>query len=316
MAVSAMHDLLTDAFLTAFVTGTLLAATPLLLAGLGEQIAEKAGVLNIGLEGMMLLGAYAGFVAAYDSGSIWLGFAAGGIAGMVPALLMALFCVRLGMNQIVIGIALTLGAEGITSLAHHAQFSRTYPRLPQVETLAIPLFDRLPMLGSSLFNSQPLVYVALGLVGFVAWLFRSTHVGLNLQAGGDKPTALGAAGVSVLATRSCAELAAGFLAGVGGAYLSTVGAGLFVPFMTNGAGFIAIVLAMLARGRPVGVLLGALLFSACLSLATALQVAGFNIPTDVVQMIPFAMVMIVLVLFARRAHLPAALGLPYQRGAR
>src|SRR5689334_8064765 len=91
-AARPMHDLLTDAFLTAFVTGTLLAATPLLLAGLGEQIAEKAGVLNIGLEGMMLLGAYAGFVAAYDSGSIWLGFAAGGIAGMVPALLMALFC--------------------------------------------------------------------------------------------------------------------------------------------------------------------------------------------------------------------------------
>jgi simple sugar transport system permease protein len=229
---------------------------------------------------------------------------------------MALFCVRLGMNQIVIGIALTLGAEGITSLAHHAQFSRTYPRLSQVETLAIPLLDRLPMFGASLFNSQPLVYLALALVGFVAWLFRSTHVGLNLQAAGDKPTALDAAGVSVVATRSWAELAAGFLAGVGGAYLSTVGAGLFVPFMTNGAGFIAIVLAMLARGRPVGVLLGALLFSACLSLATALQVAGFNIPTDVVQMIPFAMVMIVLVLFARRAHLPAALGLPYQRGAR
>ena len=311
-----MSDLLTDAFLTAFVTGTLLAGTPLLLAGLGEQIAEKAGVLNIGLEGMMLLGAYGGFVAAFYSGSIWLGFAAGGLCGMAWALLMALFCVRLGMNQIVIGIALTLGAEGITSLAHHVQFSRTYPRLPKVETLDIPLLSKLPVLGASLFSSQPLVYLALALVFAVAWLFRATHVGLNLQAAGDKPTALDAAGVSVVATRSWAVLATGALAGIGGAYLSTVGAGLFVPFMTNGAGFIAIVLAMLARGRPLWVLAGAMLFSACLSLATALQVAGFNIPTDVVQMIPFAMVMIVLVLFARRAHLPAALGLPYQRGAR
>jgi simple sugar transport system permease protein len=294
----------------------LLAGTPLLLAGLGEQIAEKAGVLNIGLEGMMLLGAYGGFVAAYYSGSIWLGFAAGGLCGMALALLMALFCVRLGMNQIVIGIALTLGAEGITSLAHHVQFSRTYPRLPQVETLAIPLLDRLPVFGSSLFNSQPLVYLALALVGFVAWLFRASHIGLNLQAAGDKPTALDAAGVSVVATRSWAELATGCLAGIGGAYLSTVGAGLFVPFMTNGAGFIAIVLAMLARGRPIWVLLGAALFGASLSMTTALQVAGINIPTDVVQMLPFAMVMLVLVIFARHSMLPPALGLPYVRGDR
>ena len=311
-----MSDLLTNAFLTAFVTGTITAGLPLLLAGLGEQISEKAGVLNIGLEGMMLVGAYGAFVAAFYSGSIWLGFAVGGLCGIVPALLMALCCVRLGMNQIVIGIALTLGAEGITSLAHHVQFSRSYPRLPKVATLEIPALSKLPVLGESLFNSQPLVYLALLLVGLLAWIFRASHVGLNLQAAGDKPSALDAAGVSVIATRSWAVVATGFLGGVGGAYLCTVGAGLFVPFMTNGAGFIAIVLAMLARGRPVWVLGGAMLFSGCLSVATALQVAGFNIPTDVVQMIPFAMVMIVLVLFARRAHLPAALGLPYQRGAR
>ena len=311
-----MGDLLTEAFLTAFVAGTITAGLPLLLAGLGEQISEKAGVLNIGLEGMMLLGAYGAFVAAFYSGSIWLGFLAGGLCGTALALLMALFCMRLGMNQIVIGIALTLGAEGITSLAHHVQFSRTYPRLPKVATLEIPFLAKLPVLSASLFDSQPLVYLSLVLVAVVVWIFRATHIGLNLQAAGDMPSALDAAGVSVAATRSLAVLVTGFLAGLGGAYLSTVGAGLFVPFMTNGYGFIAIVLAMLARGRPLWLLAGAMLFSGCLSLATALQVAGLNIPTDVVQMIPFAMVMIVLVLFARRAHLPAALGLPYQRGAR
>ena len=141
-----------------------------------------------------------------------------------------------------------------------------------------------------------------GRAGRSAWAGSSgaRYVGLNLEAAGDKPAALDAAGVDVVRTRTLAVLATGCLAGVGGAYLANVGAGLFVPFMTNGAGFIGIVLAMLARGRPIWVLLGAVLFGVCLSLTTALQVAGINIPTDVVQMLPFAAVMVMLVLFARR----------------
>ncbi|HTW27148.1 MAG TPA: ABC transporter permease, partial [Acetobacteraceae bacterium] len=135
-------------------------------------------------------------------------------------------------------------------------------------------------------------------------------------AAGDKPAALDAAGGNVLVTRSAAVLATGVLAGIGGAYMSEVGSGVFVPFMTNGAGFIGIVLAMLARGRPSWVLGGALLFGICLSLTTALQVAGIDIPTDVIEMLPFAAVMLALVVFGRRAGLPAALGLPYLRGAR
>jgi simple sugar transport system permease protein len=176
-----MDALLTQTFLTALLFGAVTAGVPLLLAGLGEQISEKSGVLNIGIEGMMLFGAYTGFVAAYYSNSFALGFLAGGL---------------------------------------------------------------------------------------------------------------------------------------GGAYMANVGAGLFVPFMTGGAGFIGIVLAMLARGRPIWVLLGAALFGCSLSMTTALQVAGVDIPTDVVQMLPFAMVMLVLVVFARHSVLPPALGLPYVRGDR
>ena len=289
---------------------------PLLLAGLGEQVSEKAGVLNIGIEGMMLFGAYAGFATAFGSGSLWLGFLAGAAAGLVLAMLMALFCVRLGLNQIVIGIALTLGADGITALLHHVQFSRTYPRLPRVETLDIPGLSEIPIVGPSLFARHPMVYIAVILVVALALLFRKTHVGLNLQAAGDKPDALDAAGISVTATRTWSVLFTGAMAGMGGAYMAMIGAGIFVPFMTGGAGFIAIVLAMLARGRPIWVLIGAFLFGASLSLTTALQVGGVNVPTDVVQMLPFLMVMIVLVIFARRASLPAALGLPYVRGQR
>src|SRR5688500_15509786 len=129
-----MEVLLNQAFLTTLLFGAVTAGVPLLLAGLGEQISEKAGVLNIGIEGMMLLGAYCGFLVAYNTGSIWLGFLGGAGGGLVLAAAMAFLCVRLGLNQIVIGIALTLGADGLTALLHHFQFSQTYPRLPAVET--------------------------------------------------------------------------------------------------------------------------------------------------------------------------------------
>jgi len=311
-----MSSLLTQAFATSLVLGAITAGVPLLLAGLGEQISEKAGVLNIGIEGMMLAGAYLGFLASFETGSTWLGSFAGAAGGCAVASLMVLFCVRLGLSQIVIGIALTIGAEGLTALLHHFEFSQTYPRLPGVATLAIPLLSQIPVVGLALFEQPPIVYLAVALVFVLDFLYRRTHLGLDLQAAGDKPVALDAAGVDVLRTRTFAVLSTGVLAGLGGAFLADVGAGIFIPFMTNGAGFISIVLAMLARGRPVWVLYGALLFGACLAMTTALQVAGIDIPTDVIQMLPFAAVMAVLVLSGRRASLPAALGIAYVRGER
>ncbi|TBW41338.1 ABC transporter permease [Siculibacillus lacustris] len=311
-----MSALFTEAFLTALILGAVTAGLPLMLAGLGEQISEKAGVLNIGLEGMMLIGAYGGFLVAYGSGSIWLGFLAGAVGGAAVAAVMAVLCVGLGLNQIVIGIALTLGAEGMTALQHHFQFAQSYPRLPAVPTLPIPGLSSLPVIGPALFDRPAIVYLAVAAVAVTSWVFRRTHLGLALQAAGDKPAALDAAGVGVVAIRSAAVLTAGALAGLGGAFMSEVGAGIFVPFMTNGAGFIGIVLAMLARGHPLWLLCGAVLFGACLSITTALQVAGVDIPTDVIQMLPFATVLLILILFGRRAALPPALGVHYVRGAR
>ena len=309
-----MDTLFTAAFLTSLLFGAVAAGVPLLLAGLGEQISEKAGVLNIGIEGMMLFGAYTGFVAALYSGSFWLGFLAGGFGGALVAALVALLCVRYGLNQIVIGIAVTLGVQGLTALLHYFQFSQSYPRLDRAPALVLPGLGDIPVLGPALFSHHVLVYLAVLLVVAFALVFRFTHVGLNLEAAGSKPAALDAAGISVAATRGGAVLATGFLAGIGGTYLANVAAGTFIPFMTHGAGFIGIVLAMLARGRPIWVLLGATLFGLSLAMTTALQVAGVNIPTDVVQMLPFALVMLVLVIFARHSLLPAALGLAYVRG--
>jgi len=309
-------DLFTVGFLTSLLLGAVIAGVPLLLAGLGEQLSEKAGVLNIGLEGMMLCGGYLGFYVAWQSQSMGFGLLAGALGGGLTGALMALLCVWWRLNQIVVGIAITLGAEGATALLHYFQFSRTYPRLGNVDSWAIPGLHQIPLVGQVLFNQPLVVYLAVLTVPLFAWIYRSTLAGLYLQAAGDKPAALDAAGINVLRTRTIAVVITGMFAGLGGAFMSQIGAGIFVPFMTQGNGFIGIVLAMLARGKPLWVLAGALLFGCCLSMTTALQVLGIDVPTDVIQMLPFIAVMLVLLLFGRRASLPAALGAPYVRGAR
>ncbi|MBT9432740.1 ABC transporter permease [Candidatus Sodalis endolongispinus] len=304
---------LTSGFITSLLMVAIVAGIPLLLAGLGEQLSEKAGVLNIGLEGMMLAGAWLGFLMAWRHDSMALGLWAGAAGGMLVAALIVALWLRL--NQIVIGIALTLGAEGATALLQMA-FSQIYPRLGSIDSISLPWLAELPVVGRALFVQPLVVYLAVACVPLLAWLYRASNAGLALQAAGDRPAALDAAGVSVQGTRTLAVLATGALAGLGGAYMAQVGAGIFVPFMTQGNGFIAIVLAMLARGRPLWVLAGAFLFGACLSLTTALQVLGINLPTDVIQMLPFTTVMLVLILFGRRAALPATLGALWPRGAR
>ncbi len=306
----------TEVFWTSVIAGGLLAGVPLMFTALGETISERAGVLNIGLEGMMLLGAYLGFLGAYYADSVWVGFLTGIAGGMIGSVFMVALCVWLGLDQIVVGIAITLAGEGITSVLQQAEFGSTYPRLGAPPTVAISGFHDIPVIGSSLFDQPAIVYLAFGFVGLLAWIFRRTNVGLNLRAAGEKPEALDAAGVSVVATRSWAVLSTGALAGLGGAYLSVVGAGIFTPFITQGQGFMAIVIAMLGRGRPLWVMLGSFLFGIALSLSDSLQLAGINISTDVVHMLPFAAIIIALMLFARRSYLPPALALPYVRGAR
>jgi ABC-type uncharacterized transport system permease subunit len=311
-----MPDLLTPTFLTALLAGALLAAVPLIFASLGEIIAEQSGVLNVGLEGMMISGAFAGFTVTQATGDLWLGVAAGAVAGMVASLVMVLFCVRLGMDQIIVGIAIVLTAEGVTSVLHTVMFGQSYPRLDKIGVFEIPLLRDIPVLGGSIFSQPLAVYLGLILVGVAGWALRSTSWGLHVRAAGERPASLDAAGVSVVRVRTVAELTCGALAGIGGAYLSIVSSGTFVPFVTQGMGFIAIVIAMLARGRAWWSVLGALLFGISLSLTTALQLVRINIPVDVVTMLPFISVMVVLILFARDARLPSALGLPYQRGSR
>jgi simple sugar transport system permease protein len=312
----------TQIFWTSAIAGGLLAGLPLMFTALGEAISERAGVLNIGLEGMMLVGAYCGFLGAYYGGNQWIGYLCGIGAGMLASLLMVVLCVWLGLDQIVVGIAITLAGEGITSVLYQTRFSGSEPRLGSVPNTPIPLLDRIPLLGKTINGQSPLfsqplvVYLGLASAVLLAWLFRRTNVGLNLRAAGEKPEALDAAGVSVVATRSYAVLCTGALAGLGGAYLAIAGTGGFQPFLTQGQGYMAIVIAMLARGRPLAVVAFSLLFGIALSLSDLLQVAGINLAPEVVNILPFAAIIVALIAFARRAYLPPALALPYVRGAR
>jgi simple sugar transport system permease protein len=311
-----MSDLFTEPVLTALVAGALLAMVPIMFAALGESISEQAGVLNVGLEGMMLFGAYAGFNGAYYLHSSWLGLLAGGLGGMLAALVMVVLCVRMRLDQIVVGVALFLFAEGVTSLLHGAQFGTDYPRIDGIGEIEVPLLHSIPVVGESVFRQHPVVYLGVALVFVVRWMLKRTSLGLSLRAAGETPAALDAAGVDVTRTRTLAVLTCGALAGIGGGYLSIVAAGTFTPLMTQGAGFIAIVLAMLARGKVLWVIAMAFLFGISLSISTALQLAGIKISTDVIQLLPYATVIAVLILFARRSYLPSALALPYFRGER
>lgn len=311
-----MDDVLSPSFLTTVVALGITAAVPLLFASLGEIFAEQSGVLNVGLEGMMITGAFVGFVVTLETRELWSGLIGGGIAGALVSLIMVLFCIRLGLDQIVVGIGIVLAAEGATSLLHSVWFAHSRPRLPAIDELAVPLLSDLPVLGGSVFTQPLPAYLGLGLVIVSGWIMRRTTIGLNLRAAGERPDSLDAAGVSVVRVRGAAEITCGALAGIGGAYLSIVEAGTFGPFVTGGVGFIAIVIAMLARGRVYWSILGGLLFGMSLSIAAALQLLGVAIPSDFVFMLPFVSIIIVLIVFAREARLPSALGLPYYRGSR
>ena len=292
-------------------------STPLVLGALSGVMCERSGIVNIAIEGMMLAGAFAGFfVGIYTRSLLWALLAAVAV-GMLLSALHAVLSIRFRVDQIISGTVINILAVGTTGFLNRALFSTGAPPgqavLPNVR---VPGLADLPLVGRVLFDQKPITYAAVLLVVLVHVVLFRTAWGLRVRAVGEHPLAADTVGIDVYRTRYLSVLVGGALAGLGGAYLANVGAGLFIPFISNGAGFLGIVLAMLARGRPVWVLFGALLFGVCLSLTTAMQVAGINIPTDVIQMLPFLAVMIMLVLFGRRASLPAALGIPYERGTR
>lgn len=311
-----MGDLFTATFATAFIVGCILGTMPLLLAATGETVSERTGVLNLGVEGMMLVGGFVGYAVALGTGSVWLGVLAAAGSGAVLSLVLVILNVWFGLNQIVLGLAITLAGGGITSVLYHAQYGQSNPRVESAPPWRIPGLSELPVVGGSLFSQPVLFWVCCGLVVLVALALAKTNWGLSAVAAGHKPASLDAAGGSVMRVRSQAVLLGGAFAGLGGAYLSLVTTGAFTPFMTHGLGFVAIMVTMLTRGRIIAVAAVSLIYGTTVALGTAVQLTSLNIPTDVVSMLPFTVMMIILILFARSVHVSPALGAPYTRGAR
>ena len=296
------------------LAGTLAAATPLIFAGLGELVAERSGVINLGVEGMILIGAIAGFAAAAETGlGPAAGLPAGALAGMGAALVFAVFALSLAANQAACGLALTIFGIGLSAFIgqHYVSYS-----LPGLKPLSIPLLSDIPVIGPVLFHQDAVVYLSLAAFALVAWTLAKTRLGLLLKAVGESPEAAHAIGYPVLAIRYGAVLFGGAMAGLGGAYLSTVYTPLWVQNMSAGRGWIAVALVVFAAWKPGRLLLGAYLFGAVTILQFHAQGLGIALPVQLLAALPYLATIVVLVLISRdrrllQLNLPASLGKPY-----
>lgn len=283
-------------YVIAFLASTAGAATPLVLASSGELVAERAGVLNLGLEGMMLVGAVAGFSATLHSGSMLVGLAAALVAGMAMALLFAFLVLTLQANQVATGLALTLFGSGLSSFLGRDLVGQTVAPMPH---LVFPVLSDLPFIGPLLFRFDAMVYVSLLLVAGLGWLLARTRAGLIIRSVGEAPHSAHAIGLPVIKLRYAAVLAGGALAGLGGAYLSLALTPMWVEGMTAGRGWIALAMVVFATWKPRGLLLGAYLFGGVTVLQFHGQGIGLAVPAEFLAMLPYLATIVVLVIICR-----------------
>jgi simple sugar transport system permease protein len=300
----------------AIAASALGAATPLIYAALGELVTERAGVLNLGVEGMMLVGAMSGFAVGVSSGSLLLAFLAAAGAGVLIALLFAVLTLSLQTNQIATGMALTLFGIGLSAFAGRSFVGLPIARVPAVH---IPLLTDLPVLGPLLFHYDPLVYISVALCALIAWLLKRTRAGLRLRAVGEAPAIAHALGEPVTRIRYLAVLFGGAMSGIAGAYLSTALTPMWVEGMSAGRGWIALALVVFGTWKPWRVLGGAYLFGAVTVLQLYAQGLGVHIPSEFLSMLPYAATIIVLVVICRDPRTillnqPASLGRSFHPG--
>jgi simple sugar transport system permease protein len=294
-------------------------ATPLLLATLGEMFAERGGVLNLGIEGVMVFGAMVGFTTAYFTGELWLGIAAAAAAGVGFGLLLALLTVSLGLSQHVSGLGVTMLCTGLSFYLYRLIFGQPSqpPHVRPFATLPLPGLADLPWLGPVLFDQFALVYLAFLLVPLAAFVLYHTPWGLSLRTAGENPHAAVAAGVNVVWVRYQALMISGALMGVAGAYLSLAQFNAFTFGVVSGRGWVCIALVVLGQWDPWRVAGAALLFGALDALGLRLQSSGgIDVPYQVFLMLPFLATIVAMAVLARQARAPAALLRPFRREER
>jgi simple sugar transport system permease protein len=314
-----MTEALDILFQTTFWVAAIRIASPLIFATMGELICERAGVLNLGIEGIMVAGAFAGWFTVYAGGDLWAGVVVAALTGAAFGLLHSTLTVPLGLSQHVVGIGVTLLATSLTYFTYRLALPQVTspPKIEAFQPLAIPLLSDIPILGPALFAQTPLTYLAYVTVAIVAWALYRTPLGLAVRAAGENPSAVEAQGISVTAIRMGAVMVGSALMAIGGAFLTMSAFNSFFFEMVNGRGWICIALVVFGSWRPGKALIGAILFAAFDAYQVRLQqLTGGVVPYQLFLMLPYLLSILALILVARRATYPRALMVPYQKGER
>ena len=304
---------MTELIIAAMMT-MMTAATPLMFAATGELICERSGVLNLGVEGMMLIGAVFGFAATAITGSAPLGLLVAATSGSIAALIFGVLTLNLLSNQVATGLALTIFGTGLSALVGFDYVGET---IDQIQSIHLPILSELPIAGRLLFGHDPLVYLAIFILLGTSWFLYSSRWGMILRAVGDSDISAHAIGYPVVVIRFAAVTFGGLMAGLGGGYLSLVYTPLWAENMTAGRGWIALALVVFASWRPARVLFGAILFGGITILQLNAQAAGLGIPDAFMSMLPYIATIVVLVFISRdairiRLNAPACLGRPFR----
>jgi simple sugar transport system permease protein len=310
---------MSEIFELAFISGLLGAmmrmATPIIFATLGEILSERAGVLNLGIEGIMLMGAMTGFLVSYSTGSVWLGVLAAAGVGMLLALLMAFLAVYLGLSQHVSGLGITLFATGLAMFVYRLYFGS--PTVPPIvkpfQQVALPVLSKIPVIGPGLFTQYSLTYLAWILIPLMSILLYKTKVGLKIRTVGENPVVADTVGVNVNLTRTLCLVAGGALMGIGGAFLTLAHQNMYLIDVIGGRGWVAIAMVIFGNWDPVKGTIGALIFGLLDGLQLRLQSVGVAIPFHIFLMIPYLLTIIALISVSRKAAVPAGLLKPYRR---
>lgn len=304
-------------FFSDYLVASLRLSVPLAFAALGGLWSERSGVLNIGLEGMILTGAFVSAVGVFYTGHVWVGAIAALIAGGLVGLLHAYLCVTLRVDQLVSGLAINLATGGLTAFWARVVFaSGNAQQLQGFTTIGIPVLKDIPVIGPLLFNQDALVYFLFLLVPLSTYLLFRSSLGLSLRAVGEYPRAADTAGVSVVLFRYTSVILSGCLAGLGGAYLVLVHIKFFTEGISAGKGFIALAALIFGKWHPVWTFLACLLFGATEALQLRIQAFNLNIPYQLLTMLPYLIALFALVGLAGKSRPPAALGIPYIKESR
>ncbi len=313
-----MESFFTINFLTELLLSTVRMATPILLVALAETYSERAGMVNIGLDGIMSIGALVGFLVGFQTGNPWLGILAGALSGIATNMIYAFCTISLCAEQTVYGMAINIFAPALASFVYRLSFSDTSTLIQGVamQNLPIPVLSKIPILGEIVFDQSPLVYIAYLMVPFTALFLNRTKAGLNFKAVGEFPKAAETLGINVVLQKYLACVICGAMAGIGGAYLTICYTSTYSEGIVAGRGFIALSAVIFGRWMPSGVLMACLLFGFCDALQIRLQLISPSTPYQLLQMIPYLCTLFVLAFFGIKKSGPKANGQPYYREER